>query len=151
MGDIAGIEVAVIETAEEHGGEFAAEMVDLAITELKGRIGDSGIIPAKFMTIVRYAMEIVETKPVKGEAQKRLVMRILGDLLKNADMGENERKICNDLIESGSVENTIDLIIDASRGRINVNAVAEVATGCFLTCLKSFMGRKKKRNVKGQA
>ena len=151
MGDIADIEATVIETVEEHGGEFAGEMVELAISELKVRIGDTQIVPAKFMTIVRYAMEIVEQRPVKGEAQKRLVMRILTDLLAAADMDADDKAMCQSLMASGSVENTIDLVIDATHGNLNVNAAAEVATGCFLSCLKAFLSRKKGRSVKGKA
>ena len=48
-------------------------------------------------------------------------------------------------LDSGSVADTIDLIVAATRGELNVNMVVETATTSCLPCLMSIMSKKSKK------
>jgi hypothetical protein len=83
----------------------------------------------------------VEGKPIKGEAQKKLALKILTLFLEESDFAGADKAMCMTMITSGAVSNTIDLIVDATHGRINVNAATSVAVGCFAACMQRFFGR----------
>ena len=114
-----------------------------ALDELKLKLDGTIVSQKNFMLIVRYVMEIVEGAPIKGSAQKDLAVEVLTLFVKDSNMDGAEKEACLALLASGTVESTIDLIVDASRGRLNINAASEVAVGCLSTCL-SFLKKKKR-------
>lgn len=124
-------------------GDAAAEMATVALREVKGRLGALNISPSNFMHLVKYVMEVVEGKPIKGAAQKRLALRILTLFVHESDFGGADKAMCMTMITSGAVGNTIDLIVDATHGRINVNAATAAAAGCFSAWLARCLGRRR--------
>ena len=40
------------------------------------------------------------------------------------------------LLNDGTISNMIDLIVDATKGRLNVNSAKKVLKGCLNICLK---------------
>jgi hypothetical protein len=74
------------------------------------------------LSLLTYAMELMEQTEIKGSLQKDLVIKILNDVLEiNFEHTENPLKL--QLIEFLNYEasNIIDLIVDASKGKININ------------------------------
>ena len=47
-----------------------------------------------------------------------------------------KEKFLLDMIDNGTVGNTIDLIVGASRGEIDINTVTQVGTNCCLAFMK---------------
>ena len=127
----------------EGATDAAAEMVQLALDEVKKTMGDVGISPGTLMLVVKYVMEAVEGKPVKGEAQKKLALAILKRLVEDSGMEESEKELCLSMIRSGVIGNTIDLVVDASRGNININQAANVTVGCIGACFQAFTSRRR--------
>ena len=95
------------------------------------------------MLTVRYVMEIVEGKPVKGEVQKKLALAILARLVEDSAMEDGDKDLCRDMIRSGIVGNTIDLVVDASRGNLNINQAANVTVGCIGACIQALTRRRR--------
>lgn len=104
--------------------------------ELKKKIEGIEVNANTVITILRYAMEVVELSKAKGDAQRELAIKLVRQVVVDAPINDEKEKLLLDLIDNGILGNTVDLVIDASRGDIDVNNVAQVATGCCLTFLK---------------
>lgn len=113
-----------------------------AFDNLKLKIKGLKINSATLINVVRYAMEIVELTKVKGTEQKRMVIELLRDLFDGDEndlpIPEEEKAVCLQLIDNGSVSESVDIIIDATKGKLNINQVTKVATKCCF----AFLGRR---------
>lgn len=125
-------------------GDAASQGAAHALQEVRERLGETVISPGSFMLLVRYVMEVVEGKPIKGKAQKDLALEILNLFIDESEFAEADKEMCRTLITSGAVGDTIDLIVDATQGNINVNAVASVAVGCIGACITRWFGKGRK-------
>ena len=73
-----------------------------------------------------YAMEIVEFSDVDPKGKKSLVIELLKELASNS----SEPELCLSIIDSEYFMNSIDLIVRASSGGLNVNKLL-TKTGLF--------------------
>ena len=98
------------------------------------------ISPETVMKLIRIAMTIVEQTKETGANKKIFVVKLLNDLFINDTTGIlGEHKIeALTLISGNIVSDVIDFVVDASKGKLNVNkieAVVEtVAKTCSLQC-----------------
>ena len=91
--------------------------------------------------IIRTVMEVIEATPIKGSKQKSLAIKILRQLCTDDDL-ESTLII---LLNSEAIGNLIDLIVDASKGKTNINKIVETSTRCkFLPRISS---RLRVRNI----
>lgn len=92
------------------------------------------------MKIVEHAMELVELTPIKGIQQKDFVIDLVKDVIKKTNLNDDEKDMVNLIFDSGAISQTIDLIIQATKGELNINSVIEtttqVATGCCIPLLQ---------------
>lgn len=98
---------------------------------LNEKLKDKDIDVGNVMLIVRYAMEIVETTQVKGEQQKDLAVKLIEKIVVDAPISDEKEKLLLDMLKEGVVASTIDLVVAASRGQLNINKVKEVAMTCW--------------------
>jgi spore coat polysaccharide biosynthesis protein SpsF (cytidylyltransferase family) len=101
------------------------------------------------LTIVSYAMEIVELHKLDGSSKKRLVIDLIKKL--NSIFLQNEKQqLVNQMLESGIIENSIDIIITASKGRFVLNSIQEetkevlekVNRNCMMSCFSGGNNKK---------
>jgi hypothetical protein len=116
-----------------------------ALEQVKARVGVSEVTAQSLMLIVKYAMEVVELVDLKGSEQRELALRLVRRVVQDAPISDEKEQLCLDMIDSGAVGQTIDLVIDATNGHVNVNQIARVAENCCFTFLSS---RKRKNRVK---
>jgi len=95
------------------------------------------ITPRTITTVIRMSMELAEASALQGEEQKILVEKLVRKVVKDAPITDEKEKLLLDMIDEGIVGNVIDLVISASRGEVNINAVKKAAAGCCLAVLKS--------------
>ena len=116
---------------------FAVEY-DECLKKLKSRVSELGleINPETITTVIKLAMEVVEASKLKGEAQKKLVSKIVRKIVVDAPIADEKEKLLLDMIDQGVVANVIDLVVSASKGEIDINSAVKVATGCCLSFLK---------------
>lgn len=102
------------------------------------------------MRMLRIAMVIVEQTNETGKNKKDFVVRMIAKIVSDCDdvnviTSDIKVEILN-LLYSPVFDDTIKLIVDASKGTLDLNKVQEVATkaavGCFSRCL-AFLGKKK--------
>ncbi len=91
-------------------------------------------------------MEIVEATPIKGGEQKTFAIKILREVIDEKVTGEEEAMLLL-LIDNGTVGNLIDLVADASKGKLNINAVAETTAGCLSSCLPYILTKSNKKKL----
>lgn len=116
--------------------EFTEEMVSAAIMQVKENLGpEVGISPSTLSIVIKYTMEAVEKTPTKGPAQMDFAVRVIGDLIGELPSSD-EKAFLSLTLDNGGIKNTIELIVQATRGEINVNQVVEVAAkSCLQPCI----------------
>ena len=92
-------------------------------------------------------MELVEDTPIKGVEQKAFALKIIRELFKDLTEGEDEIVLLK-LLDDGSISNIIDLVVDATNGKLNINAIVETSTQCVTTCLPYCLSGKSKTKTK---
>ena len=112
------------------------EIFELVLRQLKSQTSDIEVNSVNITNILRIAMEIVEATKVKGAAQKALVEKVVRQVIVDAPISDDKEKLLLDLCDEGILGSTIDMIIAASKGELDLNAVVKVATGCCLTLSK---------------
>lgn len=116
---------------------FAVEF-DECLKKLKIRISDLNleITPNSITTVIKQSMEVVEASKLKGDAQKKLVTKIVRKVVVDAPIADEKEKLLLDMIDQGVVGNVIELVVSASKGEVDINAAVQVAAGCCASFLK---------------
>ena len=112
------------------------------ITQIKEDFKDSvdKVETSDIMFKVIKIMELIEKTKVKGADQKTLLIDILVEIYsdKNIPIGEEKRAFVLSFIQN-DLPTTIDVIVDASKGKFDINKVEKVTTSCIsllFCCLK---------------
>ena len=133
-----------VDQALEMVGEKAKVASDKVFEALKDKMKEHGVKKSTLALLVKFTIEAVEETPIKGAHQKDYALRLIEALVEELAEGE-EKEFLLIAIESGSVGDTIDLIISASRGELNVNKVVEVASTSCLSGLLMCMSKKNQK------
>jgi hypothetical protein len=101
-----------------------------ALKEAQDKLKDKEINISNVMAIVQITMESVELTKVKGEKQKDLAVKLIEKIIKDAPISDDKEKFLLDMLKEGVIGSTIDLVVAASKGELDINSVKEVAVGC---------------------
>jgi len=112
---------------------------ETALAELKSQVKTLDISPKSLMSIGKIAMEIVENTEVKGSAQKDLVIRLVETIIKDCDVNNNIKEACLEVIKNGTLEATIDLVVSASKGELNLNKITPAQAKGIFNVLKKLV------------
>jgi len=142
------IDETVNETTPATANATTSEMVTIVIKDFKYcqeeflkqvKENNLSVSAESIMRLLRIAMIIVEQTKESGSNKKEFVIKLLKDVvMNNASMlTEHKLEVLN-LINGNIVSDSIDFIIDASRGKFDVNkvekVVEEIAKTCFTRC-----------------
>ena len=145
MSEKKDVQEIVTDKAKDLAGDVAENVVDELFDQchqhLKIKIGKLEINFSNIMTVVKFSMEVVEASEAKGKRQKSLVVQLVKQIVKDAPISDEKEKFLLDMIDNGVLGNTIDLIIDASKGKLDINKVGKcaktVGVSCFSACFKN--------------
>ncbi len=84
-------------------------------------------------------MELVKQTPLKGSEQKEMALKLIRALIVDFTDAGDERVLLQ-LLNDGKIGNMIDLIIDATKGHLDINTAVQVTTGCLNRCLPYLYG-----------
>ena len=98
--------------------------------KLRKRTKNLIITPKTLMCILQYAMEIVELTILKGSEQKNMAIKLVRSIVIACPLDESNKNLCLRMLDEGIIENTIELIVAATKGEIAVNPVIDVAKSC---------------------
>lgn len=109
------------------------------LAKLKVKVSAISIRSSTLHLIIKYVMELVEQTPLKGSEQKEMALKLIKELIVDLTEGEDERVLLQ-LLNDGTIGNMIDLIVDATKGRLDINTALQVTTGCLNRCLPYLCG-----------
>lgn len=98
---------------------------------------------SNLVPILRIVMETIETKNLSGPQQKELAKSVLKNVVETSSLDEDQKRVCLELMENGVIENTIQLVSDATKGRLNINkqvvkrGIISILLGCLLSVKKT--------------
>lgn len=99
---------------------------------LNNKLKDTEICFENMMTIVKHAMEIVEITKKKGEEQKKLAISLTKKIIVDSPISDAKEKLLLDMINMGLLSSTMDLIVAASRGELDINVIKKTCmSSCF--------------------
>ena len=127
-------------------------LADIALI-IKINLGDTKITTNTIQTILLEAMELVEEMTISGSEKRDNVVIIVKSLIDDLVDDEDERELILDMIEHRFLENTIELIIKVSRGKINITdkKTQKKLLNCMSILFRSIiqlMTKCKKTNIK---
>lgn len=114
---------------------------EVAYNTLSKNMNCALIKPENLMLYVKYAMELAELTHLKGADQKQLVIDLIHKVVKESQLSVEHESICLDFIESGTLSQTIDIIVDATKGRIAINKPVALLKRILVCCLP-FINRR---------
>jgi len=103
---------------------------DECMISLQDKLQDTEVTVENFMTIVKFSMEVVEVTQLKGTEQKEMSIRLVRKVIVDAPISDEKEKLLLDMIDAGVLGGTVDLIVDVSKGNVNINTAIKVAVGC---------------------
>mgnify|MGYP001293499248 FL=1 len=112
------------------------EIFEIVLKQLASQTSDIEVNSVNITSILRIAMEIVESTKVKGAAQKALVEKVVRQIIVDAPISDEKEKLLLDLCDEGILGSTIDMVVAASKGELDLNTAAKVATGCCISFIK---------------
>ena len=82
------------------------------------------------MTLLRYAMEVVELSEIKGPQQKEMALKLLTLAIEESCLEDKETYL--NMVKNGVMATTVDIIVDATKGKLAVNKTIKKAKGIFV-------------------
>lgn len=118
---------------------ISEQILEEAIKEVRYELGAIGIKPSTLSIVIKHTMEVVENTPVKGKDQMNYALLIISDLVNELEESD-EKTLLIQMLDNGGIKDTMELIIDVSKGNLKINKVAEVAAeGCLGPCFNYIM------------
>ena len=117
--------------------ELKKILKEKSINLLKDKLNVETLNSELIIKFVVLVMELVEDTDVKGKSQKNLVLHIVTEIINESKLADEEKKLYLTILNSNNTSNTIDLIVDASKGNLNLNKVKKTVFSCLLSCLKN--------------
>ena len=121
-------------------------LLKYAVDELAKKVSMIDIKTTTLPEIIKEAMQIVEKTTIKGTKQREFVIKVLRKLFESLTDNEEE-KLLLQLIDNGTVSNMIDLIVDATKGKLDINVAVKTTSNLLLLCIPYITKRcNKKKN-----
>ena len=117
--------------------ELKGLLKEKALVLLKEKLNTETLNSDLIIKFVVLVMELVEDTDVKGKSQKDLVIYIVTQIINESQLTDEEKKLYFTILNSNNTSNTIDLIVEASKGKLNLNKVKKTAFSCLLNCFKN--------------
>ena len=106
--------------------DLTEDLLNIVLDKVKESLGDLGVKPSTLPKIIQFVMEAIEDTPTKGPAQKDFALKVIGALIDELHESD-EKKLLQETFMSGGIECTIDLVVSATKGELNINQVLDVA------------------------
>ena len=98
----------------------------------------------KAVPVIIETVERAKTKGITGVKKKQLVLKVLMLIVNESMILDDEKKeLLKSVIEGGTLEMTIDLIVDASKGKFELNRKTRNKLYLCLAACFSRLGRNK--------
>ena len=118
--------------------------------ELMEKIKHIKVTSQSLMLILEYVIEIVEKiENLKGNKKKALAVQLIHLVVLNSNMEDTDRALCIIMIDSGIIGETIDIVINAINGKLDMSSAISTGQNCCIfgfRKLLSMISNKKNKN-----
>ena len=97
---------------------------------LKKKIEGIEVNSETIVKVLKFAMECVEVTELKGEEKKDLAIKLVRQVVEEAPISDEKEKLLLDMIDQKVLHGMVDLAVEAKDGKIDINALKQVGTGC---------------------
>lgn len=103
------------------------------------------------ISVLQFIIEAIELTDLSGPQKKTLALELLASLIEISSLDNEDKMWCAMLIDNGTIGDTIDLVISASRGKLKANNAMEKGKKMCITMgiafLRKILSRKKKNKT----
>ena len=126
------IKTSKVETPQVSNEEKLNDEVIKISFQLKEKYRESKLNSSLLHVILKECMELVENLNCSGAEKKKHALVILKSLINELVENKDEQSFLLKVIDDNILENTVDLIIQASKGQLNLNNKEnkKVVVGC---------------------
>tara|TARA_Y100000816_G_C25983313_1_gene513484 strand:- start:181 stop:618 length:438 start_codon:yes stop_codon:yes gene_type:complete len=110
------------------------QVFNTCLSLLKNKLKGKELCFENMMIFVRHAMEVAEGTKKKGVEQKKLAIDLVKKIIVDSPISDEKEKLLLNICDMGVLSSTIDLIVAASKGQLDINVVKK---SCF-SCLPFF-------------
>ena len=125
------------ENSQTNDAPSIQDIVANTIYELKQKFGETRITANTIHVLLREVIELVEHYSCPGSEKREHVVTIVKALVTDLVDNDEEKRIILEMIDKKILENTIDLIILATKGKLNINN--KQTQKKVASCCKSFI------------
>ena len=86
-------------------------------------------------SILTYAIEATEKTNLTSREKKQYALKMIDETIKALPSGKN-KMFLQSCLDEGVFSDMIDVICDASKGKININKKINLFLKCLLSCFK---------------
>ena len=119
-----------------------------SVTALKKKVSGIDINSQTIMTVLKYAMEIVEKTNLKGDDKKELVKTIVRKIVVDAPISDVDEKLLLDIIDQNIIDKIMELVVDAVHGKLEINEAAELVNTCCVSWVPRIVDSYKRNTRK---
>ena len=101
------------------------------LAKVKSRVTSAGISVTTVTTVLKYSMEVVELSEVTGVEQRDLALDIVKRVIDDTKMSHDTRAACNAVLDSGVLVGVVDIVVDATKGKLSINVVKKKSNRCL--------------------
>ena len=88
--------------------------------------------------VLKIVMESIEIEEIQDMSKKELAESVLKALVKESEMSDEKKEICERLIDSGTIGDTMDLVVAATKGELAINKKTKKRLlACLGKCISS--------------
>ena len=121
-----------MDNVEKELSKDLQEICDKLFVSIKQKVDSIGISINTIQKIIVIVMEEIEQTPIKGSTQKLLALRLIKLIIDTLPDSNNEKVYLLDMYKNNIISNTIDIVVSATKGEININQI----TSCLFNCSK---------------
>jgi len=101
------------------------------------------VSPQTMIILLKQSMEIVEKTALKGIQKRELVNEMLLHIIEASPLSDEQREVCKLLIDNNIIGDTVDLIVNATKGTLKINHIEQL-TESTKSCCFAFLSRNRK-------
>lgn len=101
------------------------------------------ISPKSIISVVKIAMEVVEQEALKGLQKREVVNEMVLRIIEISPMSEDQKELCRMLVDNDIIGTTVDLVVHATEGVLDVNHARDIAQSTASCCF-AFVSRSRK-------
>ena len=88
--------------------------------------------------VLRVTMEAIEVEKIKDMNKRQIAETILKELINEAEMSDDKKEICVNLVNCGAIGDTINLVVSATKGELELNKkTRKNLLSCLGKCISS--------------